>query len=47
MLYEVDPLDPFAIVGAAVLLIAAAALASYAPVRRAAHTDVVTVLRSQ
>jgi putative ABC transport system permease protein len=47
MLYEVDPLDPFAIVGAAVLLIAAAALASYAPVRRAARTDVVTVLRSQ
>jgi ABC-type lipoprotein release transport system permease subunit len=32
---------------AAVLLIAAAALAAYAPMRRAARADVVSVLRSQ
>jgi putative ABC transport system permease protein len=47
MLFEIHPLDPGTIVGAAVLLVGAAALASYAPVRRAARADVMTVLRSQ
>jgi ABC-type lipoprotein release transport system permease subunit len=40
-------MDPAAIGGAAVLLIAVAALAAYAPMHRAVRTDVVRVLRSQ
>jgi ABC-type antimicrobial peptide transport system permease subunit len=47
LLYEVQPMDPLMIGGAAVMLIAAAALAAYAPMRRAARGDVVSVLRSQ
>lgn len=47
LLYEVQPMDPLMIGGAAVVLIAAAALAAYAPMRRAARADVVSVLRSQ
>jgi putative ABC transport system permease protein len=47
MLYEVNPLDPTAIAAAAMLLVVAAVLASYGPVRRAAHADVMTTLRSQ
>jgi predicted permease len=47
LLFEVQPMDPVTIGGAAVLLIAAAALAAYAPMGRAARADVVSVLRSQ
>jgi putative ABC transport system permease protein len=47
LLFEVRPLDPVTIGGAAVLLIAAGALAAYVPMRRAALADVVNVLRSQ
>jgi predicted permease len=47
LLFEVQPMDPVAIGGAAVLLIGAAALAAYAPMRRAARADLVSVLRSQ
>jgi ABC-type antimicrobial peptide transport system permease subunit len=47
LLFEVQPMDPLAIGGAAVLLIAVAALAAYAPTRRAARADVMQVLRSQ
>ena len=47
LLFEVEPIDPVIIGGAAVLLMAAAALAAYAPMRRAARADVVSVLRSQ
>jgi predicted permease len=47
LLYEVQPMDPLMIGGAATILIAAAALAAYAPMRRAARGDVVSVLRSQ
>jgi predicted permease len=47
LLFEVQPMDPLAIGGAAVLLIAVAALASYAPMRRAARADLMNVLRSQ
>jgi putative ABC transport system permease protein len=47
LLYEVQPMDPLMIGGAAIILIAAAALAAYAPMRRAARGDVVSVLRSQ
>jgi ABC-type lipoprotein release transport system permease subunit len=46
LLSDVDPLDPWATIGAALLLIAASALASYVPVRRATRVDVVAVLRS-
>ena len=47
LLFEVQPMDPVIIGGATVVLIAAAALAAYAPMRRAVRADVVTVLRSQ
>ncbi|HEY0874882.1 MAG TPA: ABC transporter permease [Vicinamibacterales bacterium] len=47
LLFEVQPMDPLAIGGAAMLLIAVAALAAYAPMRRAARADVMGVLRSQ
>jgi putative ABC transport system permease protein len=47
MLFEVHPLDPSTILGAAGLLIAASALASYIPVRRAARVDAVAMLRSE
>lgn len=47
LLFEVQPLDLVTIGGAAVVLLAAAALAAYAPMRRAARADVVSVLRSQ
>jgi ABC-type antimicrobial peptide transport system permease subunit len=47
LLFEVQPMDPMTIGAAAVLLIAAAALAAYAPMRRAARADVASVLRSQ
>ena len=47
LLFEVHPMDPLAIGGAAVLLIAVAALAAYAPMRRAARADMMGVLRSQ
>lgn len=47
LLFDVQPMDPVIIAGAAVLLMAAAALAAYAPMRRAARADVVRVLRSQ
>lgn len=46
-LFEVDPLDPASIVGAAILLMAASALASYLPVRRATRIDAVAMLRSE
>jgi predicted permease len=47
LLFEVQPIDPVTIGAATVLLITAAALAAYAPMRRAARADVVSVLRSQ
>ena len=47
MLFEIDPLDPLTLTGAALMLILAAALASYLPVRRAVRADTVAVLRSQ
>ena len=47
MVFEVDALDPATIVGAALLLIVASALASYVPVRRATRVDAVALLRSQ
>lgn len=47
MLFDVDPLDPAIVVGAAGLLVAAAALASYLPVRRATRVDAVAMLRGE
>jgi ABC-type antimicrobial peptide transport system permease subunit len=46
MLFEVDPLDPPAVLGAAALLVVAAAIASYVPVRRATRVDAVALLRT-
>jgi putative ABC transport system permease protein len=47
MLFEVHPVDPSTLVGAALLLIAASALASYVPVRQATGVDATAVLRSE
>ena len=46
MLFEIDPLDPFAMSGAAVLLIGVSALASYPAIRRATRIDAIAALRS-
>jgi predicted permease len=47
MLFEVDPLDPWTLLAAAIALIAASALAAYAPMRRAARADPAMMLRSE
>ena len=47
MLFEVDPLDPPTLAGAALLLIAASLLAAYVPTRRATRLDPAGMLRSQ
>ena len=47
MLFEISPLDPMSIAAAAVLIGVAAALAAYGPVRRTAHADLMSTLRSQ
>ena len=47
MLFEVDPLDPPTLAGAALLLIAASLLAAYVPTRRATRLDPAAMLRSQ
>ena len=46
-LFGVTPLDPVTLVGAAVLLAAIAALASWIPARRAAHADPAVALRAE
>ena len=46
MLYEVDALDPISVGASAALLVIAAAVASYGPVRRAARADLMVTLRS-
>jgi predicted permease len=47
MLFEISPLDPWTIAGSAVLLIGAAAVACYVPVRRAVRADALAALRTQ
>jgi predicted permease len=46
LLFEVDPTAPSTMIGAALLLFAASALASYVPLRRATRVDAVAMLRS-
>jgi putative ABC transport system permease protein len=46
LLFEVEPLDPSTSIAAALLLMAAAALASYLPARRATRVDAVSLLRT-
>jgi predicted permease len=46
LLFEINPLDPWTLLAATLGLVAAAALASYLPARRAARVDPVDLLRS-
>jgi hypothetical protein len=46
VLYEVHPLDPASLVGAAVLLVGVSALATYLPTRSATRIDPITTLRA-
>jgi putative ABC transport system permease protein len=46
-LVRVSPLDAPAFVGAAAILVSAAAIAAYLPARRAARTDPLSVLRTE
>lgn len=46
LLYDVSPTDPVVLASVAVMLVVIAAVASFAPARRAARTDPVEVLRS-
>jgi len=46
MLFEVHPLDPAALAGAAASIVAAAALASYLPMRKATRADAISLLRN-
>ena len=46
IVFEIDPLDPLTMCGAAFVMIVAAALASYFPVRRATRIDAATMLRN-
>ena len=46
LLYDVSPMDPIALGGAAVSLLAVTLLASWIPARRAAAVDPANALRS-
>ena len=46
LLFEVHPLDPASMLGAALLLIGVSALASYLPARRATHVNPIALLRT-
>ena len=47
LLFDVSPLDPVAIIGATVLLLIIAALASYWPARRASRIDPQSAIRAE
>jgi len=47
VVYGIGPHDPLTMIGAAVLMIAVAALAAWLPARRAAKTDPMTALRCE
>ena len=47
LLFEASPLDPFTLVGAALLLVLTSAVACYVPVRRATRVNAVTMLRGE
>jgi len=46
LLFEVQPLDPLSLLGAALLLVGASGLASWLPARRATLVDPVSVMRT-
>ena len=46
LLFQIEPFDPPTLLGAAMLLIAAAALAAYLPMRKATNVDAVALLRN-
>lgn len=46
LLFEIDALDPTTLLGAALLLVAAAAFAAFVPMRRAVRLDAAAVLRN-
>jgi ABC-type antimicrobial peptide transport system permease subunit len=47
LLFGIEPMDPAAYAGAIVVILAAAALASYLPARRAAKIDPIETLRAE
>jgi ABC-type antimicrobial peptide transport system permease subunit len=46
LLFELTPLEPRALLGSVLLLVAVATLAAFLPARRASRLDPVTALRS-
>jgi ABC-type antimicrobial peptide transport system permease subunit len=47
LLFGIEPMDPAAYIGAIAVILAAAALASYLPARRAATIDPMETLRAE